>query len=108
VIILGPTAHTTIDEKSTTFAKAYGIKVRCYGEHVEEHIGNLMGTNSKFKVNIVGTHCERGKNEKQSFPLPPKLQRKKKQGTLSACLGLPIGCMKFLFPKEFVTIFGLG
>jgi hypothetical protein len=26
----------------------------------------------------------------------------KKQGTLSACLGLPIiGCMKFLFPKEF-------
>jgi hypothetical protein len=23
-------------------------------------------------------------------------------------LGLPIGCMDFLFPKEFVTIFGLG
>jgi hypothetical protein len=23
-------------------------------------------------------------------------------------LGLPIGCKKFLFPKEFVTIFGLG
>jgi hypothetical protein len=38
----------------------------------------------------------------------PKLIRKKKQGTLSACLGLPIGCMKFLFPKELVTIFGLG
>jgi hypothetical protein len=33
---------------------------------------------------------------------------KKFKGTLSACLGLPIGCMKFLFPKEFVTIFGLG
>jgi hypothetical protein len=30
-----------------TFAKAYGIKVRCYGEHVGEHIGNL--------VNILGT-----------------------------------------------------
>jgi hypothetical protein len=29
------------------------------------------------------------------------------QGTLSAYLGLTIGCMKFLFPKEFVTIFGL-
>jgi len=23
-------------------------------------------------------------------------------------LGLPIGCIKFLFPKEFVTILGLG
>jgi hypothetical protein len=30
------------------------------------------------------------------------------QGTVSACLGLPIGCMNFLFPKEFITIFGLG
>jgi hypothetical protein len=30
------------------------------------------------------------------------------QGTLSACLGLPIGCMKFLFTKEFTTIFGLS
>jgi hypothetical protein len=28
---------------------------------------------------------------------------KKKQGTSSACLGLAIGCTKFLFPKEFVT-----
>jgi hypothetical protein len=33
----------------TTFAKAYGIKVRCYGEHVGEHIENLGG---------VGTHWE--------------------------------------------------
>jgi hypothetical protein len=34
-------------ERQTTFAKAYGIKVRCYGEHVEEHIEdfrNIMGT----------------------------------------------------------------
>jgi hypothetical protein len=30
-----------------TFAKAYGIKVRHYGEHVGEHIGNLR--------NILGT-----------------------------------------------------
>jgi hypothetical protein len=34
-------------------------------------------------------------------PLPAKLKRKKKQATLSACLGLPIGCMKFLFPEDF-------
>jgi hypothetical protein len=58
-------------------AKHYGIKVRYYGEHVGEHIGN------------------QGK-------------MKKKQGTWIACLGLAIGCMKFLFPKEFITIFGLG
>jgi hypothetical protein len=45
--------------------------------------------------------------KKKTFPLPQNLKGKK-QGTLSACLGLPIGCMNFLFPKEFVTIFGLG
>jgi hypothetical protein len=32
------------------------------------------------------------------------LERQKKQGTLTACLGLHIGYMKFLFPKEFITI----
>jgi len=40
----------------TRFAKAYGIKVRCYGEHVEEHLGthrehsgNTMGTKQKWE-----------------------------------------------------------
>jgi hypothetical protein len=60
----------------------------------------------------MGTHWDPGKNEKKSFPSlplhPPKLKRKHNQGTLSACLGLPIGYMKFLFPNEFITIFGLG
>jgi hypothetical protein len=60
----------------------------------------------------VGTHWEPGKNEKKNpfgpSLLPPKLKRKKKQGTLTACLGLPIRRMKFLFPKEFITAFGLG
>jgi hypothetical protein len=41
-------------------------------------------------------------------PFPPKLKRKKKQGTLNACLGLPIGSMKILLSKEFITSFGLG
>jgi hypothetical protein len=69
------------------------MKVICYGEH----IGNL------------GNTLEPAKNEKKSFPHPQKnLKWKKKQGTLSACLGLPIGCMKFFFQKEFITIFGLG
>jgi hypothetical protein len=32
-----------IGERRTTFAKTYGIKVRClYGEHVWEHIGNPL------------------------------------------------------------------
>jgi hypothetical protein len=67
----------------------------CLGTHweLEEHSGNLMGTREKWKQK----------------PSPcPKTWKEKKQGTLSACLGLPIGCMNFLFPKEFVTIFGLG
>jgi hypothetical protein len=36
-----------IGERRTTFAKAYGIKVSYYGDHVGEHIGNLG--------NILGT-----------------------------------------------------
>jgi hypothetical protein len=57
-----PLWPTYIGERRTTFAKAYGIKVRCYGEHVEEHLGNLR--------NILRTHGEPGENEKKP-PLPP-------------------------------------
>jgi hypothetical protein len=48
-----------IGERRTTFAKAYGIKVRCYGEHVGEHIeslGNIVRTLWELKWNITGTH----------------------------------------------------
>jgi hypothetical protein len=38
-------------ERKTTFAKAYGIKVRFYGEHVEEHIEEHM---EDFR-NILGS-----------------------------------------------------
>jgi hypothetical protein len=41
------------------------------------------------------------------FP-PQNLKGKKKQGTLNACLGIPIGSIKFLFSKGFIAIFGLG
>jgi hypothetical protein len=44
---------------------------------------------------------------KKSIPSPHNLKGKKARH-FSAFLGLPIGCMKFLFPKEFVAIFGLG
>jgi hypothetical protein len=55
-------------------------------------LGNTLGTRYFFIKNLP----------------PPPTEKEKKQGTLSACLGLPIGYMKFLFPKEFVIIFGLG
>jgi hypothetical protein len=45
--------------------------------------------------------------KKKKILSPQNLKGKKKQGTLSACLGLPIGSIKFLFPKKLVTIFGL-
>jgi hypothetical protein len=95
-----------IGERRTPFSKAYGIKVRRYGENVGENIGNPL----ELERNIVRTHWEATKNEKTSPPPAPpaKTYKGKKQGTLSACLGLPIGCMKFLFPKDFVTIFGMG
>jgi hypothetical protein len=82
---LWPTTY--IVERRTTFAKAYGIKARCYGEHVGEHIGNLgniLGTH------WVGTYWELGKNE---------LKRKIKSRHFECMLSLPIGCMKFLCSK---------
>jgi hypothetical protein len=50
-----PLWHSYIAESRTTFAKAYEIKVRWYGEHVGEHIGNLMGTHWELKGNIMRT-----------------------------------------------------
>jgi hypothetical protein len=53
--IVPPLWPTYIVEKRTTFAKAYGIKVRCYGEDVGEHIGNLENI---LGNHWVGTHWE--------------------------------------------------
>jgi hypothetical protein len=95
----------------TTFAKTYAIKVRDYGEYVGEHIGNLkywepnknpLRTWRELSENAFGNQ---GKMKKYPPPPHPPSKKKKKQSTLGACLGLPIGCMKFLFPKEFITIF---
>ncbi len=65
-----PVWPTYIGERRTTFGKAYGIKVRWHGEHVGEHIENLMGTHLELKGNIVGTHWEPGKLKKN--PSPPQ------------------------------------
>jgi hypothetical protein len=76
-----PLWPTYIGKKRTTFAKACGIKLRCHGEHVGEHIKNPLRS-------------------------PPCQNLKDKKSR--ACLGLPIGCMTFLFPDQLVTILGLG
>jgi hypothetical protein len=50
-----PLWPTCIGERRTTFVKEYGIKVRCYGEHVGEHIENLrniLGTQWELKGNL--------------------------------------------------------
>ncbi len=39
--IVPPLWPSYIGKRRTTFGTAYGIKVRCYGEFVGEHIGNL-------------------------------------------------------------------
>jgi hypothetical protein len=61
-----------IGKRRTTFGTAYGIKVRCYGEHVGEHIGNLwniLGPDG----NPLGTYREhignQGRMKKIVFPL---------------------------------------
>jgi hypothetical protein len=52
------------------------------------------------------------KNEKNPLPLPllpqKKTLKKIKSRHFECMLSLPINCMKFLFPKLVVTIFGLG
>jgi len=75
-----PLWPTYIGEKGRTLGKTYGIKARCYWLHPWGNIG-ILG-------NPLGTCSEQMKKEKN-------------QGTL-------IACMKFLFPKLLVTIFGLG
>jgi hypothetical protein len=88
-----PLWPTYIGEKGRTLSKTYGIKARCYWEHPwgthREHVGN------------------KGKKKKNP-PLPPQNLKGKKSRHFECMLGLPIGCMKFLFPKLLVTIFGLG
>ncbi len=101
---------TYIGQRWTTFAKVYGIKVRSYygGEHVGEHIGNLRNILRIWWEpigNLKGTYWEPKKKWTKNLP-PPLPNLKGKKASHLECL--PIGCMKFFFPKELVTIFGLG
>jgi hypothetical protein len=57
----------------------------------------------------MGIHweLEENKGKKTSSPTPQNLKEKKSRH-FKCLLNLPIGGMKFLLPKLFVTIFGLG
>jgi len=68
-----------IGERRTTFAKAYGIEVRCSKEHVGEHNGNLgnMWELTKNLGKHGGTHWEQRKNEKKILLHPHNLKGKK-------------------------------
>jgi hypothetical protein len=66
---------------------------------MENMLGNKLGTHWELKGDIVGTNGEPGKNEKKTCAPSLKLKRKKKQATMSACLGSPLAACKFL-PKR--------
>jgi len=54
----------------------------------------------------MGTYWEQGGKKKTL--VPPPFQKEKNWNVHECMPSLHIGCMKFLFPKLFVTIFGLG
>jgi hypothetical protein len=73
-------------------------------------LGVLIGGSEKEHIVILcwGTHWEPKKNEKKPSPHPPGPSSQNLKGIktrhLECTLGPSIGCMKFLFPNEFVTV----
>jgi len=69
-------------------------------------LGNTLKTWEHFE-NMLGTHWEQGRKTKKNspHPTPPHPEKEKTGPIVSVWLSLPIGCMQFLFPKLFVTIF---
>jgi hypothetical protein len=67
-----------------------------------------LGACQELKRNIL----EQRKKEKNPSPTPPTTPtqnlKEKKSRHFECMLSLPIGCIKFLFPKLFITIFGMG
>jgi len=95
-----PLCPTYIGEKGRTLGKTYVVKARCYLEHP-------WGTHWEPIENLKGTCWEQRKNEKNHLPPPPNLKEKKSRH-FECMLSITIGCMKFLFSKLSITIFGLG
>jgi hypothetical protein len=56
----------------------------------------------------MGTHWELEGNQGKMNKIPPPLKLNRKKSKHFECmLSLPIGCMNFLIPKLFLTIFNL-
>ncbi len=80
-----PVGPTYIGERMTTFAKAYAIKVRGYGENVGQHIGNLrniwrmfpLGTWRELSENTFGNQGKMKKN-----PPTPQLEKARHVGCM--------------------------
>jgi hypothetical protein len=67
-----------------------------------------MGTHWELNGNKFGTKEKWKKSPPPGPPSPETNLKEKKSRHFECMLSLPIGCMKFLFPKLFSTIFGLG
>jgi hypothetical protein len=106
--IVPPLWPTSIGERMTSCAEAYGIKVRCYGEHREEHIANLL----EHIENIKGTLWEHSGDQEKMKKIPPPPQNfKGKEPRHHECMLGPSHWLKgkqIPIPIEFVTIFGLN
>ncbi len=87
---------TYTGEKRTIFAKAYGIKVRCYGEHVGEPDGNPLGTWKEHSENTLGTR----ETLKNILPPPPKLKRKKGKAPWVHACAFPLPAWNFSSQKS--------
>jgi hypothetical protein len=93
-----PLWPTYIGEKGWTLCKTYGLKRGAIWGIYWEPDGNPLGT---WREHI-------GSKGKWKKSPPPQNLKEKKSRHFECMLSLPLGCMKFLFPKLFVTIFGLG
>jgi len=67
-----------------------------------------METSWELKGNMLGTKGKINKSFPHPLTTPTQNLKEKKTRHFECMLSLPIGCIKFLFPKLFVTIFGLG
>jgi len=85
------------------WADPYGINLKCYWECLEENLGNLGND-----LETPKEHFEKKEKKPKKIHYPPLPPLPDKKWTPHECmLSLLIGCMKLLFPKLSITIFGL-
>jgi hypothetical protein len=90
---------THTGERRTTFVKAHGVEVRCYGEHVEKQIGNPLGTWKEHSGNKLGTK-DKWKKILPLSPAPLKLKREKSKAPWVYAWAFPLAAWNFSFQKS--------